>query len=137
MKGTSFSLTLPMRLMPPSSTMATSMATKMPTMRFSVLRKPLPTTPYSSRGGVHSGYDGVDLGGIAGRGGGDCRDNEAEADDAQGRLADGNGLGVGGEQADEGAGDGQAEDGANGHDGGAQAQRQVVEPGDAAMPLAP
>ena len=49
MKGTSFSLTLPMRLMPPSSTMATSMATMMPTMMFNVLRKPLPTTPYSSR----------------------------------------------------------------------------------------
>ncbi len=57
----------------------------------------------------------------------------ALADDAQGRGADGDGLRVGAEQADEGTGDGQAEDGANGHDGGAQAQRQVVEPGDAAM----
>ena len=49
MKGTSFSLTLPMRLMPPSSTMATSMATAMPTTRFRVESAPLPTTPYSSR----------------------------------------------------------------------------------------
>ena len=29
--------------------MATSMATRMPTTRFRVERKPLPTTPYSSR----------------------------------------------------------------------------------------
>ena len=29
--------------------MATSMATMMPTTRFSVLKKPLPTRPYSSR----------------------------------------------------------------------------------------
>ena len=36
MNGTSFSLTLPMRLMPPSSTMATSIAQKMPMMRLSV-----------------------------------------------------------------------------------------------------
>ena len=35
-EGTSRSLTLPMRLMPPSSTMATSIATTMPTTRFRV-----------------------------------------------------------------------------------------------------
>ena len=44
MKGTSRSLTLPIRLMPPSSTMATSMATMMPTTRFSVGSALLPTT---------------------------------------------------------------------------------------------
>ena len=49
MKGTSFSATLPMRLMPPSSTMATSMATKMPTTRFSMGRMASPASPCCSR----------------------------------------------------------------------------------------
>ena len=87
----------------------------------------------AAEGDDHRGHPFAQTFQRAGRGGGDCRDDEAQADDAQGRGADGDGLRVGAEQADEGAGNGQAEDGANGHDGGAQAQRQVVEPSDAAM----
>ena len=49
MKGTSRSLTLPMRLMPPSSTMATSIATTMPTTRFRVESAFWPTTLNSVR----------------------------------------------------------------------------------------
>ena len=49
MKGTSFSATLPMRLMPPSSTRATSMATKTPTMRLSMGSAPSPAKPYCKR----------------------------------------------------------------------------------------
>jgi len=44
--GTSFSLTLPMRLMPPSSTMATSIAHKMPMTRFTVGMWSAPITLY-------------------------------------------------------------------------------------------
>ena len=48
MNGTSFSVTLPMRLMPPSSTMATSMATTTPTMRLRVGRKLFTEVLYAS-----------------------------------------------------------------------------------------
>ena len=47
MNGTRRSLTLPMRLMPPSSTMATSIATMMPTTRFKV-DSALPLTTLNS-----------------------------------------------------------------------------------------
>ena len=45
----------------------------------------------------------------------------------QGGLADGDGLGVGGEQADEGRGSGHTDDGACRHDDGAHAEGELVE----------
>ena len=63
----------------------------------------------------------------AGRGGGHRRHHKAEADDAQGGLADGNGIGVGREQADEGRRNGHTDDGACRHDDGAHAEGELVE----------
>ena len=66
MNGTSFSVTLPMRLMPPSSTMATSMATTTPTMRLRVGRKLFTDGVVRQHGGINGRDDGVDLSGVAG-----------------------------------------------------------------------
>ena len=49
MNGTSFSVTLPMRLTPPSSTMATIIATTTPTTRLTVGRMLFRLLPYASR----------------------------------------------------------------------------------------
>lgn len=62
-----------------------------------------------------------------GRGGGHRRHDEAEADDTERLCTDGDRLRVRAEQADQGAGDGEAEHRANGHDGGAETQREAVE----------
>ena len=63
----------------------------------------------------------------AGGGGGHRGHHEAETDDAQGRLADGDGLGVRGEEADEGRGGSHADDRARRHDDGAHAEGELVE----------